>query len=108
MIINGATGQIICVHQAKGSVHDMELFRQSEVRFNRFILVVGDKGYQGICELHENSLTPYKKPKGGELTLEQKIFNSKLSTPHETQSQLRMKIGWCKGLVKVIQYYSGS
>ena len=79
MIINGATGQIICVYQGKGSVHDIELFRQSEIRLFRFILVVGDKGYQGICDLHENSLTPYKKPKGGKLTPEQKEFNSSLS-----------------------------
>jgi hypothetical protein len=41
--------------------------------------VVGDKGYQGINDLHENSLTPYKKPKGGKLTPEQKLFNSRLS-----------------------------
>jgi hypothetical protein len=79
LIINGVSGQVICVHQAKGSVHDLELFRQSRVRINRFIIVVGDKGYQGIAELHKNSLTPYKKPKGGELTLEQKAFNSTLS-----------------------------
>ena len=79
MIINGVSGQVICVHQAKGGVHDLELFKQSGVHLNRFILVVGDKGYQGIGNLHENSLTPYKKPQGGELTPEQKLFNSKLS-----------------------------
>jgi len=73
------TGQIICVHKAKGRVHDIELFRQSKVRLNRFILVIGDKGYQGICNLHENSLIPYKKPRGGQLTLEQKDFNRTLS-----------------------------
>jgi len=79
LIIDGATGRIICVHHAKGSVHDIELFRQSKVRLFKFILVVGDKGYQGIYHLHEYSLTPYKKPKGGKLTPEQKAFNSKLS-----------------------------
>ena len=79
LIINGMTGQIICVHKAKGRVHDIELFRQSKVRLNRFILVIGDKGYQGICNLHENSLIPYKKPRGGQLTLEQKDFNRTLS-----------------------------
>ncbi len=79
LIINGLTGEVICVHQAKGSVHDFELFKQSEVRLNRFILVVGDKGYQGIDNLHDNSLTPYKKPKNGVLTAEQKAFNSRLS-----------------------------
>ena len=79
LIINGITGQIICVHKGKGSVHDIELFRQSGIHLFKFILLVGDKGYQGIYGLHENSLTPYKKPKGGKLTSEQKAFNSKLS-----------------------------
>jgi hypothetical protein len=79
LIINGSTGEVICVHQAKGSVHDIELFRRSGVRLFRYTLLVGDKGYQGICGLHENSITPYKKPKGGKLTPEQKAFNSSLS-----------------------------
>ena len=79
MIINGTTGQIICVHQSRGATHDLELFRRSKVRLHRFILFVGDKGYQGILDLHKYSLTPYKKPKGGKLTPEQKEFNSCLS-----------------------------
>jgi hypothetical protein len=41
--------------------------------------VVGDKGYQGILDLHGYSVIPYKKPKGGKLTLKQKEFNSCLS-----------------------------
>ena len=52
LIINGATGHAIGVHQAKSGVHDIELFRQSGVRLFRYILLVGDKGYQGICDLH--------------------------------------------------------
>jgi len=40
---------------------------------------VGDKGYQGLPTLHVNSLTPFKKPKKGELTPLQKAFNSNLS-----------------------------
>jgi hypothetical protein len=40
---------------------------------------VGDKGYQGLNALHTNSWTPFKKPKGGELTALQKAFNSNLS-----------------------------
>jgi len=43
------------------------------------ILLVGDKGYQGICALHKFSLTPFKKPRKGELTDLQKQFNSNLS-----------------------------
>ena len=45
-----------------------------------YILVLGDKGFQGICDIHTNSITPFKKPKNGELTAEQKLFNRKLSS----------------------------
>ena len=44
-----------------------------------FIILIGDKGFQGIVNLHANSLIPFKKPRKGELTEEQKQFNSKLS-----------------------------
>jgi hypothetical protein len=43
------------------------------------ILLVGDKGFQGICGLHAFSITPFKKPRGGKLTIEQKAFNRSLS-----------------------------
>ena len=65
--------------EGKGSTHDMKLFKQSKVKLLEHILLVGDKGYQGIHDIHYNSLTPYKKPRGGKLTREQKIFNSSLS-----------------------------
>jgi len=43
------------------------------------ILLVADKGYQGICDLHAFSLIPFKKPRKGELTDLQKQFNRNLS-----------------------------
>jgi len=38
-----------------------------------------DSGYQGIAEIHKNSETPKKKPKGGELTQEEKSENRRIS-----------------------------
>lgn len=38
-----------------------------------------DSGYQGILKLHAKSETPKKKPKGGELTAEEKAENKRLS-----------------------------
>jgi hypothetical protein len=78
-VINGLSGEIICVNEAKGSVHDMELFRQSGIHILDDILLVGDKGFQGICAIHALSITPYKKPKKGILTALKKAFNSSLS-----------------------------
>ena len=78
--MNGQNGEIICVFEAKGSVHDFEMFKQSGIHMLDDILFVGDKGFQGIFGFHAFSLTPFKKPKGGELTKEQKAFNRNLST----------------------------
>ncbi len=41
---------------------------------------MADSGYQGLLEWHENSRTPIKKPKGGELTAEQKQSNKELAS----------------------------
>jgi hypothetical protein len=60
-------------------MHDMGLFRQSEIHIANDILLVGDKGYQGLPALHANGLTPFKKPKNGDLTPSQKVFNRNLS-----------------------------
>jgi len=44
------------------------------------IKVQADSGFQGIAEYHANSETPKKKPKGGELTKEEKAENRRIST----------------------------
>jgi len=58
----------------------MEIFKRSKTHFAKDILCVGDKGYQGIKIYHGNSLTPHKKPKGGELSEYQKWFNSQIGS----------------------------
>jgi len=78
LIINGLTGEIICVEEEKGSVHDFEIFKQSGIHILDDILLVGDKGFQGICAIHSFSLIPFKKPRRGELMAEQKAFNSSI------------------------------
>ena len=78
-MIDGLSGKIICVYEGKGAAHDFELFKQSSIHIHDGIPLVGDKGFQGICDIHVNSLIPYKKPRKGELTTEQKVFNSNLS-----------------------------
>ena len=39
----------------------------------------GDSGYQGIARLHGNSETPKRKPRGAELTGEEKAQNRRIS-----------------------------
>lgn len=79
-MINGETVTIIGVFEEKGSVHDLEIFKRSEFYFLKDILLIGDKGYQGLKSHHSNSLTPYKKPKKGVLTDYQKWFNSQIAS----------------------------
>ncbi len=72
-------GKIICLNYDKGRTHDFKLFKKSRVRFHQLIKVIGDKGYQGITKIHENSETPIKKPRGGKLTKDQKKSNRQLN-----------------------------
>lgn len=51
----------------------------SSVRFQKDIECLGDKGYQGIQKLNSNSLTPKKKPRGTELSAEEKKQNRDLA-----------------------------
>jgi hypothetical protein len=76
LIVNKANGQIICTAHACGKTHDFKLYEESiGSAVGDEIKVEGDSGYQGILKLHKNSQTPHKKPRGGELTDEQKSEN---------------------------------
>ncbi len=74
------TGKIICTAYANGSCHDFKLYKDSiGSAVLDGIKIQGDSGYQGILHLHRNSETPKKKPKGGELTAEDKTENRRIS-----------------------------
>ena len=45
----------------------------------RGVKIRGDSGYQGLSRLHRLSETPKKKPKGGELTDEEKAQNRRIA-----------------------------
>jgi len=51
-----------------------------------------DSGYQGIVEIHKNSETPKKKPKGGELTQEEKFENRRISRERILIENINAKI----------------
>ena len=51
-----------------------------------------DSGYQGICDIHKNSETPKKKPKGGELTKEEKEENRRISRDRILIENINAKI----------------
>ena len=80
MIINAKTAEIIATDFAKGSVHDFQLFKNSEVSIIERIECLADAGYQGLNQLHTNSQTPKKKSKYHPLTAEEKAANRTLSS----------------------------
>ncbi len=72
VIIELKTRNIMCLRHGKGRINDFKLFKKTKVKLTKIIKMLGDKGYQGILKIHENSATQIEKPKGGKLTKEQK------------------------------------
>ncbi|MCZ8045765.1 MAG: transposase, partial [Microcystis sp. LE19-41.2A] len=62
-----------------GRVHDFRLWKESKIGLNKEIEILGDKGYQGIQKIHQNSQIPHKKKKKEKLSKEQKKANRQLS-----------------------------
>jgi DDE superfamily endonuclease/Helix-turn-helix of DDE superfamily endonuclease len=60
---------------AKGPEADINLFRQQQLKFSSSQQFIGDKAYVGASQ----TTTPTKKPKGKELTSEQKQENQQIS-----------------------------
>ena len=79
-MVNVATGMIICVVTAFGSMHDLTLFRDSKVRVHRETALIGDAGYQGIWRDHGHSLTPHKGSRARPLTPEERQENRVLAS----------------------------
>jgi hypothetical protein len=80
LIVDAKSGEIICTAHAAGSQHDFKLYENSiGSAVSNEIKIQGDSGYQGILRLHKNSETPKKKPKGGQLTDEEKAENRRIS-----------------------------
>jgi hypothetical protein len=63
-----------------GKVHDFGIYKEQKKR-DRFLGIPkkGDSGYQGIGKYDAHAEIPFKKPKNGELTEEQKAYNRDLS-----------------------------
>lgn len=79
MTICAATRLLLHLAFAPGSVHDFRLFQQMAAEMPENVKILADSGYQGIENVHECSFSPYKKPKGGELTAFQKRVNEVLA-----------------------------
>lgn len=72
--------EIISVAEAKGSVHDFELFKRSKTKIAPHINCCSDTGYLGIDKLHPNSTLPKKNTKLHKLTALEKLKNKIISS----------------------------
>ena len=79
LLISQESKMIYGVASGKGKTHDFKMFKDSKVRIHSAIKILDDSGYQGIKDIHTNSLTPIKKPKGKKLTRRQKLYNHLIS-----------------------------
>jgi hypothetical protein len=78
LVIDQATGEIICLSCGAGRCHDFALFKASGVHMHPEIASIQDSGYQGIAAYHANSYVPKKKPKDGELSSLERQYNRAL------------------------------
>jgi hypothetical protein len=78
-MVNRQTREVLSTAHRPGKTHDFAVFKQTGGEIGKSIQLLADSGYQGLHKEHQNSRTPTKKPKGGELTVEQKRANRELS-----------------------------
>lgn len=67
---------------APGSKHDYQMFKESELGEALDIPIAVDLGFQGICKDYPqlDVLIPFKKPKGGKLSDEEKEINQQIAS----------------------------
>ena len=80
MLVNLKNGEIICLAFANGKKHDFRLFKDSCVHVRTETLLEADTGYQGLAQLHANSLLPKKRSKNHPLTKQQRKDNHEISS----------------------------
>ena len=79
LIVSLFSLQILTVACGLGRSHDFTLFKQTRTYLAPHIEVYADSGYQGISDQHTNSIIPIKKPKGRELTADERAHNRALA-----------------------------
>ena len=74
------TGLILSVRCARGTTHDFQILKKSDLEINPDAHIKTDKGFIGIKQLYPNSQVPHKASKHHPLTKEQKQDNRQLAT----------------------------
>ena len=73
------SGEIISLAFANGKKHDFQLFKDSHVHVRAEITLEADPGYQGLAQMHTNSLLPKKRSKNHPLSKQERSKNREIS-----------------------------
>jgi len=103
-VVNADNLEILSVFCAKGKVHDFMILKKSRLSIRREIKKLLDLAYQGIHKLYSNAWIPFKKPRNGKLSPEQKRYNRELSKKRILVEHVNRK---CKIFRAVKETYRG-
>lgn len=73
--MSASSNEVLATAHSEGSKHDYALFKEEAPRCKPNVWYVADLGYQGLAKRHPQTCLPIKKPRGRDLTLEDKAFN---------------------------------
>lgn len=80
LIICFLTGLILATRSARGTTHDFQILKKSDLEINPNARIKTDKGFVGIKVLFPKAEVPHKASKYHPLTKEQKRYNRQLAT----------------------------
>lgn len=81
IVVTDRKKKILVITPTKnGKVHDKKLLDKSVLELPDIISKIVDTGFQGLQHLFKNVFIPKKKPRGGELTQEEKTWNFLISS----------------------------
>ena len=73
------SGDIIALAFANGKKHDFQLFKDSHIHVRPETIMEADTGYQGLTQIHANSLLPKKRSKNHPLSKHERKENREIS-----------------------------
>ena len=80
MVVDKRDASVICTAFSYGKHHDFKVYKNSKVRAKPKTTMETDTGFQGIQEIHANSVLPRKRSKNHPLTQEDKQHNRAVSS----------------------------
>ena len=94
VLICTVTQRILSTATSAGTVHDLKLFRQSELRLPHDTALIGDAGYQGLWRTHGHAITSHKATHASPLSAQQRQDNRVLARVRQGVEHVirRMKV----------------